>query len=65
MEGLHTKWVKSFCKSKNATEKQKQKVIEICENLPGWYKKQYHLTVYKKQREIESILTFTLIKGIK
>lgn len=65
VEGLHTKWIKSFCKSKNATKKQKQKVIELCENLPSWYKKHYHLTVYKKQGEVESTLTFTFIKGIK
>lgn len=65
VEGLHTKWVKQFCKSKNATEKQTLKVLELCENLPDWYKKHYHLTVYRKDKEVESTLTFTFIKGIK
>jgi len=65
VEGLHTKWVKQFCKSKNATREQTAKVIELCENLPEWYKKHYHLQIYKESEEVKSTLTFTFIKGIK
>lgn len=65
VERLHTKWLKQFCKSKNATKEQAAKIIKISENVPEWNKKYYRQKVYKDLGEIESTTTFTFIKGIK
>lgn len=65
VEGLHKKWLNGWCKSKAATEAQREEVIEICKSLPEWYRNKYNMAVYDSPSEIESTLTFSFIKGYK
>lgn len=63
--GLHKKWLAAWCDSKQAGEEQREKILHICEMLPGWYKKKYHLKMHKSEKEVESTLTFSFLKGHK
>ncbi|MFA5887632.1 MAG: class I SAM-dependent methyltransferase [Candidatus Nanoarchaeia archaeon] len=65
VEGLHKKWLNGWCKSKAATEAQREDVIKICKSLPEWYRNKYNMAVYDSPSEIESTLTFSFIKGYK
>ena len=63
--GVHKKWVDKWQKSKKATRKQREKIYEVCENYPAWYKKKYKMKFFPKELEVESTLTFSLLKGYK
>lgn len=65
VEGVHKKWVSGFCKSKQASPEQRREIIDVCKNLPDWYKQKYRMQFFPSEEEIEQTLTFSFIKGIK
>lgn len=65
VEKLHKKWLSAWCRSKGASQKQKYQMIEISKNLPKWYREKYEMVIYEDEKEIESTLTFSFLKGYK
>lgn len=65
IEKVHGKWLSSWQESKGATMKQREKIFQICEQYPMWYKKKYNFKFYPDELEVESSITFSLIKMFK
>lgn len=65
VEKLHKKWLSAWCRSKGASQKQKDQMIEVSKNLPKWYREKYEMIIYEDEKEIESTLTFSFLKGYK
>jgi len=63
--GVHKKWLAKWSISKNASFKQRQKIYKVCENLPEWYKKKYKMKLFPNETEVESTLSFSILKGQK
>ena len=58
---LHATWVGKWCKAKNATPEQRRTIVDLCEQMPSWYKKDYCMTIHRETEEVESDLTFAMI----
>jgi ubiquinone/menaquinone biosynthesis C-methylase UbiE len=63
--GVHKKWVGKWQKSKGATERQRRQIYQICKSYPDWYKEKYRFSFFPGELEVESTLTFSLIKFSK
>jgi hypothetical protein len=62
---LRRKWFQKQQKSKGATEEQKARAYKLCEDYPDWYKEKYQFKFFPEEKEIESILTFSFLRGKK
>lgn len=62
---VHKKWLDRWQQSKGATDLQRRQIYQICEHYPDWYKEKYDFSFFPEQVEIQSTLTFSLIKFTK
>ncbi len=63
--GVHKKWLAKWSISKNASPEQRLKIYKACEKIPEWYKKKYKMKLFPEETEVESTLSFSLLKGQK
>lgn len=63
--GVHKKWLGGWTKSKGATMEQRRQIYEICGGFPDWEKQRYNLKLHPEELEVESTLTFGIVKGRK
>lgn len=63
--GIRRRWLSRWQSSKQATDRQRETIYRVCENYPDWYKNRYEFTFYPEECEIESVLTFSLLRGRK
>ena len=65
VSGVHKKWLSKWCISKKASNAQKLKIYKLCEDIPSWYIQKYSMKLYPNELEVESTLSFSLLKGRK
>lgn len=63
--GVHKKWLARWQLSKGATAEQRLEILKVCENYPEWYKLKYDMKFFPEEVEVESTLSFSLLKGEK
>lgn len=62
---VHRKWLGGWQESKHASDRQRAEIYQICEQYPDWYKEKYEFRLFPDELEVESSMTFSLIRLIK
>lgn len=62
---VHRKWLGRWQESKHASDRQRAEIYQICEQYPHWYKEKYEFRLFPDELEVESSMTFSLIRLIK